>query len=99
MSRGGTVIVDPYGEVLAGPLYGKEGILVAEIDPRAVRAARREFDPVGHYARPDVFTLTVDVGERPPARFVDSRTATTSPTPPTPSPTLQWGGFTPTGPE
>lgn len=71
MSRGGTVIVDPYGDVLAGPLYGEEGILYAEVDPALVRAARREFDPVGHYARPDVFSLTVDVGTRPPARFVD----------------------------
>ncbi|MGE3285442.1 MAG: carbon-nitrogen hydrolase family protein [Pseudonocardia sp.] len=69
MSRGGTVIVDPYGHVLAGPLYGEEGILVAEIDPAALRGARREFDPVGHYARPDVFSLTVDTAARPPARF------------------------------
>lgn len=71
MSRGGTVIVDPYGDVLAGPLYGEEGILVAEVDLDVVHAARRAFDPVGHYARPDVFTLTVDTGERPAARFVD----------------------------
>lgn len=69
MSRGGTVIVDPYGEVLAGPLFHEEGILVAELDPAVVRAARREFDPVGHYARPDVFTLTVDTSPRPAVRF------------------------------
>jgi nitrilase len=72
MSRGGTVVVGPDGEVLAGPLFGEEGILYAEIELDAVRTARREFDPVGHYARPDVFRLTVDVGARPPARFVDA---------------------------
>jgi nitrilase len=37
-----------------------EEILFAEIDPENLAAARREFDPVGHYARPDVFHLTVD---------------------------------------
>jgi nitrilase len=70
MSRGGTAIVGPDGTVLAGPLHGQEGILYAEVDVEVARASRREFDPVGHYARPDVFTLTVDVSERPPAHFI-----------------------------
>ena len=69
MSRGGTVIVDPFGEVLAGPLYDEEGILVADVDPAVLRAARRQFDPVGHYARPDVFRLSVDTERRRAARF------------------------------
>jgi nitrilase len=57
-SRGNTVIVDPYGKVLAGPITEQEGILYAQIDRVTVREARREFDVVGHYARPDVFRLT-----------------------------------------
>jgi nitrilase len=61
-SRGNTVIVDPYGKVLAGPISEQEGILYAEIDLDVVRASRREFDVVGHYARPDVFELRVDRG-------------------------------------
>jgi nitrilase len=69
MSRGGTVIVDPFGEPLAGPLYDEEGILVSDVDPAVLRAARREFDPVGHYARPDVFRLSVDIQPRPAASF------------------------------
>jgi nitrilase len=59
MSRGNSVIVDPYGEILAGPISETEGILYAEVDPAQVLQSRRQFDVVGHYARPDVFTLTV----------------------------------------
>ena len=59
MSRGNTVIVDPYGAILAGPLSETEGILYADVDTDTVRASRRQFDVVGHYARPDVFTLQV----------------------------------------
>lgn len=57
---GGSVIVSPLGEVLAGPLRGAEGILSAELDLDDLTRARFDFDPVGHYARPDIFTLTTD---------------------------------------
>jgi nitrilase len=59
LSRGNTMIVDPYGDLLAGPLVGTEGILYAEVDTARVRQSRRQFDPVGHYARPDVFRFEV----------------------------------------
>ena len=59
MSRGNTVIVDPYGDILAGPISETEGILYAEVDVAKVRQSRRQFDVVGHYARPDVFKLSV----------------------------------------
>lgn len=55
MSRGNTVVVDPYGTVLAGPLVGEEGILYADLDATTARASRQQFDAVGHYSRPDVF--------------------------------------------
>jgi nitrilase len=64
LSRGNTMIVGPDGAVLAGPLTGRPGTLTASLDIHALVAARREFDPVGHYARPDVFTLAV---HQPPA--------------------------------
>lgn len=63
---GNTVIVDPGGAVLAGPARNEETILFADIDPAAVRASRRFFDPVGHYNRSDIFQLTVDTRPRPP---------------------------------
>jgi nitrilase len=65
MLDGYSVIVDPAGTVLAGPLVREEGILYAELDLDAARARRRLFDPVGHYNRPDVFRLTVDDRPKP----------------------------------
>jgi nitrilase len=65
MSRGFSTIVAPGGDVLAGPLMEKEGILYAEIDPAKARASRHQFDPVGHYSRPDVFRLVVDEAPKP----------------------------------
>lgn len=60
LSRGNTVIVGPDGDILAGPLVGAPGIVYAEVDANRARIARMEFDPVGHYARPDVFDLRID---------------------------------------
>ena len=60
MCRGNSAIVDPSGNVIAGPLIEQEGIVYAEIDAAAARATRYEFDPSGNYARPDVFRLSVD---------------------------------------
>ena len=59
MSRGGSAIVSPLGEVLAGPLYDREGMLLAELDLSEIVRARYDFDVVGHYARPDVFEYAV----------------------------------------
>ena len=62
---GNSVIIGPNGDVLAGPARHQETILTADIDLDAVHAARRMFDPVGHYNRPDIFRLTVDTRPRP----------------------------------
>ena len=59
MCRGGSVVVSPLGEVLAGPLYDGEGMLLAELDLVEVVRARYDFDVVGHYARPDLFEYAV----------------------------------------
>jgi nitrilase len=57
MSRGNTTIVAPGGEVIAGPLIGEAGLVSARLDLDRITAGRRMFDPIGHYARPDVFTF------------------------------------------
>jgi nitrilase len=62
---GNSVIIDPTGTVLAGPAKHEETILYADIDLAAVRAARRYFDPVGHYHRPDIFHSTSTTRARP----------------------------------
>lgn len=69
MMRGGSVILDPLGNVLAGPLFDEEGILVAEIDLDAVTRGKLDFDAAGHYARPDVFELRVNTTPRAPVTY------------------------------
>lgn len=54
---GNSVIIDPNGQILAGPLEAEEGILYAEVDFKQIIKAKRMFDVVGHYSRPDVFTF------------------------------------------
>lgn len=68
LCRGGSAVVSPLGEVLAGPLFDQEGILYAELDLADVARGKFDFDVVGHYARPDVFQLTVDERPKPPVQ-------------------------------
>lgn len=72
MSRGGSCIIDPLGRPLAGPLFDAPGILYADLDLDEVVRGKFDFDVVGHYARPDIFRLTVDERPRP---AVDRRAA------------------------
>lgn len=61
--RGGSCIIGPLGQLLAGPKFGEECILTANLDRAELARAKFDFDVVGHYARPDVFQL--DVNEQP----------------------------------
>jgi nitrilase len=58
--RGGSAIYGPLGEEIAAPVYGREAILTANIDLGKLSRAKYDLDVVGHYARPDIFTLNVD---------------------------------------
>jgi len=58
--RGGSVIVSPLGETLAGPLWDEEGILVADLDLAEITRSKLDFDVVGHYARSDIFQLAIN---------------------------------------
>lgn len=59
LCQGGSVIVSPLGEILAGPLFGEEGMLIADIDLDEVVRSRMDFDATGHYSRDDVFNFGV----------------------------------------
>jgi nitrilase len=64
MMRGGSAIVSPLGQVLAGPDFSGETILYATLDPAEIARGKYDFDATGHYARPDVFQLAVDTRAR-----------------------------------
>jgi nitrilase len=68
LCSGGSVIVSPLGELLAGPETGGEAILRAELDLGRIAEGKYDFDVTGHYARPDVFSLAVDERPKPPVR-------------------------------
>jgi nitrilase len=65
INPGDSAIVNPDGEIIAGPVHEKEEILYAEVDPRQLRGPKWMLDVAGHYARPDVFELIVHTEERP----------------------------------
>jgi nitrilase len=60
LCNGGSAIVDPLGRYVTGPEWGRESILIADLDTSMVPKSRFDFDVVGHYARPDVFELVVN---------------------------------------
>ena len=70
VSRGGNCIVGPLGNILAGPLWDQEGMVTAEIDLGQIAGAQQDFDPIGHYARPDIFSLKVDKRKKSPVNSV-----------------------------
>ena len=65
-ANGGSGIIGPDGEYLAGPLYGKEDILCADIDLEQIVARKHLLDVAGHYSRPDVLQLLLHSVPRRP---------------------------------
>ena len=57
INPGDSMIVDPDGKILAGPLHEQQDILLAEIDPQRIVGPRWQLDVAGHYSRPDVLEL------------------------------------------
>jgi nitrilase len=70
--RGGSCIVGPLGRPLAGPTFGEECILIADLTRADLARAKFDFDAVGHYARPDVFRLEVNEQPSRPVWFKTS---------------------------
>jgi nitrilase len=71
INDGNAVVVKPMGAVAAGPLNRQKGVLYAEIDKEEARRARRSLDVCGHYARPDIFSFSVDRRPLAPVQFQD----------------------------
>lgn len=70
--NGGSGIVAPDGSWVVEPVVNEERLIVADIDPARVHAARYTFDPAGHYSRLDVFTVTVDRRRHEAGTFADA---------------------------
>lgn len=67
--RGGSVIADPFGKLLAGPLVGEAGMLTADLDLDEIARGKYDLDVTGHYARPDLFELKVNREPQQPVRW------------------------------
>jgi nitrilase len=66
--NGGSCIVSPFGELLAGPVFGEACTLLAELDKTEIARGKYDLDSMGHYARPDIFELTVDIRAKLPVK-------------------------------
>lgn len=80
LMTGGSCIVNPFGEFLAGPVFDRNDILIADIDLAEITRGKYDFDATGHYARPDIFRLTVNESHTPAVEFRPHDV--TPPTPP-----------------
>jgi nitrilase len=69
LMRGGSMILGPLGEIIAGPVFNQRTILYAELDRATLIRSKLDFDPVGHYARPDVLWVGVDREPKEAVRF------------------------------
>ncbi len=82
INPGLSLIADPDGKIVAGPLEGAEGILYADVERHQLVGPRWQLDIAGHYARPDMFELRLHRGPRPFLQIQDGPDAVPSSTPP-----------------
>jgi nitrilase len=69
VNGGDSVVIAPGGDIVAGPLRKEEGMLFAEVDSARAATAKRALDVVGHYSRPDIFTLHVNTRPQSPVEI------------------------------
>ena len=71
LANGGSCIAGPDGEWIVEPVVGKEKLIVATLDYKPILKERQNFDPAGHYARPDVTQLTVNRQRQNTLKIID----------------------------
>ena len=69
VNPGDSIVIAPGGEIVAGPMREKAGILYCEVDKEKARIAKRALDVTGHYSRPDIFQLHVNTQPQTPVVF------------------------------
>jgi len=69
INPGDSAVIAPGGEIVAGPMHQEKGILFAEVDSAQVAKSKRDLDVIGHYSRPDIFTLSIDMQPQSPVKF------------------------------
>lgn len=69
INPGDSVLIAPGGDIVAGPMREEKGILYGEIDTKSLATSKRALDVVGHYSRPDIFTLSVNTEPQSPIKF------------------------------
>jgi nitrilase len=76
VNPGHSLIADPDGKIVAGPLEEQEGILYAEVEPHQLVGPRWQLDVAGHYGRPDIFELKVHRRPRPFVQIIEEEADT-----------------------
>jgi nitrilase len=71
LANGGSCLAGPDGEWIVEPVVDEETLILASIDHRFIKTERQNFDPSGHYSRPDVTRLVVDRTRQSIVRFVE----------------------------
>ena len=71
-ANGGSAVAAPDGTWLLEPVAEQEGVFTVILDPARVREERQNFDPAGHYGRPDITHLRVNRARQAIAQFDDT---------------------------
>jgi nitrilase len=71
LANGGSCIAGPDGSWIVAPVVNEEQLILATLDHKRVREERQNFDPAGHYARPDILQLTVNRQRQSTLKLVD----------------------------